>query len=622
MATEALNFFQRREINNFLENYLPDYLSNGGYFTDSSGLGVISVDGIVDMQSVIPSAISTRPQKVRCGSYYRNSVYGVSRGGGIFEWKDDEPKANHNGVTKISNTVPWTGLQATLPDFLACEGETEPGGTGCWIRQYVILDLHMSGAVPNDDTVDNKAAIDAAINVVKANHAPLHAPTGSWRIATQLADIDRPIRIMGDGCSPYLTAPGIRDNGTWFFIDHSGKGFPLIGATQITGSTLMGFGTYRTQPTPGPGWTPTDHDYDIYANTTEVNLRNIVLHNPTKGVYLYKAGRSLIENLQGQAMQTLLRIDKTLDVVRINNLHNWPFWKNQADVNAYTKANCDTIYLERVDNPNITSVFSFSARSMIRFGQSADGKASQVAAINLNQDVASNSESAIWVDSTVADGITGTFTNVRGGVAIKIDGNNSRLAFTNYNCNTAPNAAVTVGGTGNILTFTGDVVATGYNTSSGGYSAFDVASGNTLRINGIPKTSTTSRYSGAGDVYVDEWITYSPTVTSSTGTITTVGAVVARYKRWNDSCSVMLQITITTNGTGAGKLNVTLPVTVKGQPGVGFGRLTNGSGHQLQAHLTVDTTSMDVTKYDGTYPIVDGSVVTVFATYRTTTANT
>jgi hypothetical protein len=58
----------------------------------------------------------------------------------------------------------------------------------------------------------------------------------------------------------------------------------------------------------------------------------------------------------------------------------------------------------------------------------------------------------------------------------------------------------------------------------------------------------------------EAWTSYTPTVTSSGGTITTVGAVSAYYTQVNKIVFVYFSIEITTVGTATGQLRFTLPV--------------------------------------------------------------
>jgi hypothetical protein len=56
------------------------------------------------------------------------------------------------------------------------------------------------------------------------------------------------------------------------------------------------------------------------------------------------------------------------------------------------------------------------------------------------------------------------------------------------------------------------------------------------------------------------WTAYTPTVTSSSGTITTVGAVSAFYQQIGKTVLVNFSVTITTVGTAAGQMLLTVPV--------------------------------------------------------------
>jgi hypothetical protein len=56
------------------------------------------------------------------------------------------------------------------------------------------------------------------------------------------------------------------------------------------------------------------------------------------------------------------------------------------------------------------------------------------------------------------------------------------------------------------------------------------------------------------------WTQYTPTVTASSGTFTTVAGA-GRYMRIGKTCILNYKVTITTNGTAASSIKVTLPFT-------------------------------------------------------------
>jgi hypothetical protein len=92
------------------------------------------------------------------------------------------------------------------------------------------------------------------------------------------------------------------------------------------------------------------------------------------------------------------------------------------------------------------------------------------------------------------------------------------------------------------------------------------------------------------------------TVASSSGTITTVGTATISYTKTGRDISWQADITIATNGTGAGLIGFTFPFTVVGAAPisgatVGFVGLTG----------YIIGTAATFAFYDGTYPGADGA---------------
>lgn len=108
------------------------------------------------------------------------------------------------------------------------------------------------------------------------------------------------------------------------------------------------------------------------------------------------------------------------------------------------------------------------------------------------------------------------------------------------------------------------------------------------------------------------WQTYTPTVTSSTGTITTVGTVVGRYWETDKMVAVYVRATITTNGTGGGAVQITLPFTNNAAVGAMMhGREAQNTGHALTGVIAGADNKVLVRKYDNSYPAIDGSVIEI-----------
>lgn len=114
-------------------------------------------------------------------------------------------------------------------------------------------------------------------------------------------------------------------------------------------------------------------------------------------------------------------------------------------------------------------------------------------------------------------------------------------------------------------------------------------------------------------------LVYTPTVTSTTGTITTLGTVTGRYTRPATNFHMLqIDLVIVTNGGGGGFVKVTLP-----EPAAGLRYVLNASnfssGIQLQARIVdTDPTAVFVMKPDNTYPGADNTRIVISGWYEST----
>jgi hypothetical protein len=133
-------------------------------------------------------------EKILIDSYYAFGLYPTSQGKSrYFVYSTSQAKSSHDGLSVISDTVPWDGTQSTLSDFLAGTGETSPGGSGAWVCKITQVDPFMAGAVGNN-SVNDYAALQKAITYHVTNAIALFIPpttfltnstlsvTGQWNI--------------------------------------------------------------------------------------------------------------------------------------------------------------------------------------------------------------------------------------------------------------------------------------------------------------------------------------------------------------------------------------------------------------------------------------------------------
>ena len=467
------------------------------------------------------------------------------------------------------------------------------------------------GVVGNGTTNDT-AAMQSAIN---ANYGKtLFVPPEKYRLTSRL-NIVGPITIVG-------IAPGVKNEwngpdqfiGTWFYFDHVDNGIK-IGvdlSTYFTDVTLDTISFVRNQPTPGSGWTPTEHAHDILVvRAADVNIVNCMHLRSTNGIYIQEMGRINIYKMRGQFFKNAIYVERAYDIVRVDQLHIWPFWQDSAFVHAYTKLNLDVIISERNDDPFFSNIFAIFCHSLIRFAQNAQGKTGYFQAINIVSDI---SVIGIYVDTSVTDGVTGQFCNllVSGmdttptiGFGIYIQGNNCKFNIVNFDGFHIMQNVVRIEGTGNYLQI-GQPKFDMWDVSNLGWAAFDIAAGNQVRLTDRPVWLNSDslgagvRYNGSGLIFVDEWIPYAPALTAQIGAIT-AGTIVAKYKLIGNTTHIAFDATIANNNTGSGTVRIGLPF-VPNVVCTGNGREINITGHSVTITGGPGTAYADIAKFDNTYP--------------------
>jgi hypothetical protein len=109
--------------------------------------------------------------------------------------------------------------------------------------------------------------------------------------------------------------------------------------------------------------------------------------------------------------------------------------------------------------------------------------------------------------------------------------------------------------------------------------------------------------------------TWTPTVTSSTGAITSYTLGTCNYTRIGRVVHINFSVTITNAGTGAGALNVSLPFTNGAAIANGTGRENALTGSQLQARVAASGTDMNIQTYNNATAIGTNAQIRASMTY-------
>lgn len=116
----------------------------------------------------------------------------------------------------------------------------------------------------------------------------------------------------------------------------------------------------------------------------------------------------------------------------------------------------------------------------------------------------------------------------------------------------------------------------------------------------------------------DGFTAYSPAIAAVSGTITTLGTTIARYKVTSKIMTVSVSFVITTNGTGAQFIIVNLPAGFTAASIATLHGRALVSGKALQALVQAASASFWVYDYAGLYPGASGETITFSGDFEIT----
>lgn len=204
----------------------------------------------------------------------------------------------------------------------------------------------------------------AAIADAQVKGANVKAGVGTFRFTAPIAGATG-VSIVGSGCGGAYTATG---GATVFYFNHTGIGIVASGSS----NRYEYFRTLRDQPADKPGWTPNANAYDIDTTVpvNDVYFQNIIFTNPTKAVAIRAgSGRVWFDKIGGQPMTSGIFIEAAYDVVRMHQIHWWPYWSQGPNIQQWTLNNCIGIDSWRNDDPTLDDYFAIWLFKAINIGQ-------------------------------------------------------------------------------------------------------------------------------------------------------------------------------------------------------------------------------------------------------------
>lgn len=336
-------------------------------------------------------------------------------GGGMFRFVSGDQSAS---VTNDPGEGVWLA-----PD------SDDTGASGAWKRIFTGAANLRWWAVTGDGSTDDATAVQYAFDFMEycvqneINCRSLFVPLGKYKLGSTIT-MTEGFKVFGEGCTMYRNRPystDVEEDGSWFYIAHTGKGFSCGGqgaASVRAGIHFEGIGTYRDQPTPASSWTPTAHDYDFYVDDcSEVNMRDVSLLNPTKGIGIDGvSGRVNLYNIRMDAFDLGIDIIRASGQIRGRDIHVWPFWyDDNIDAVDYIKdykyANLQAVRTARADQPDFTGLFAIYAEAVWRARETADG---QTGGVKISHMQADNCKYLVHIDSSnVTANVDATISNFK-----------------------------------------------------------------------------------------------------------------------------------------------------------------------------------------------------------------
>lgn len=382
-----------------------------------------------------------------------------------------------------------------------------------------VLDYGVVGDGTTDDTAAIQSAIDAAAAFGGTVFFP-SLPEGSSYKTTGKLVVTAGVQLVGEGWQPITGWNGTtyeRGAGSWIYVSEPTEAAISVerdGSTRVSGVIIRDLAFIYDQPTPGSGFTATDSDYCLkFTSADDCKIERVMTLNPGRSLGITGAtgatsGRIDVDGLYGQPMYEGIFVDFTADVCRIDNVHFWPYWSEQADVMSYTRTNSWFLTSKRNDNMQGTNWFSY-AMNGLKFGLGTLGVTSRIKLSNVEFD---NTKRAFWVGSTAA-AVTGQIANfsaVADSSTAAADlfiseATDVKFDFSNVRLTNSQDSSVRVSGNNASYKFS-NIWCEDWDLSGGAFSAFYCDTGASLFITYPTFTrtsgSTANKYSGAGTINV------------------------------------------------------------------------------------------------------------------------
>jgi hypothetical protein len=333
---------------------------------------------------------------------------------------------------------------------------------------YDITDFGARG----DGATPAEGAINQALAAAsRAGGGVVWFPPGRYLLGAKVV-VDRQVTLLGAGWASRDPAQG-----SWITVSTPGVNLEI----RAEGTRVEALGFFQDQPSRDTvSWQPANHEFAIHAGADDIFLKQINLFNCTHGIRVRHhaggtIGRVTLDHIWGQPLRTGIEIDNAWDVVKVNNVHFWPFWDGNPDVRDWMMQNGTGISVFRADNPQFSNIFVLGYNRGIAFGESGSGIASKFAIVNADCDYC---ETGIQVGGTNATGMITNYSSqgAPGNVGLAIVSDGIKLLATNLRITMYRGNAVRAAG-GNTRVFLHNLWAESWNRANSAFPGVEATDG-------------------------------------------------------------------------------------------------------------------------------------------------
>jgi hypothetical protein len=239
-----------------------------------------------------------------------------------------------------------------------------------------------------------------------------------------------------------------------------------------------------------------ENEFMIRVEGDDVLVENIMLFKAYQGIAVGGLGNSVgrvhLRNVRGQPLSIGILVDNAQDVVRVTDVHFWPFWSFAAglhDVDKFVQTSGRGLVTKRNDNPFFSNLFFLGYSAGLVFETSAGaigGSTSKAKVTGLDCDLCGV---GILMDSTGAsDNVVQSFSYLPNAealgwrVPLLILGTENKIYVTEASVDQLPGAAVRITGSNHFVRV-GQWQVRKWNAGGSGSAAFEnAASGSRLWV--------------------------------------------------------------------------------------------------------------------------------------------